>query len=104
MAIETGFCQRTSKLSPEIFFDIMFYVSSKTQNSSLENSVSYLESKYGIDIRKQSLDEKFTEKTVIFVKAVLSRLINSQFSEFLYREDFLHSNPRINRNNRIFRP
>jgi len=36
--------------------------------------VSYLDAKYGIDMRKQSLDERFTEKTVNFVERVLLRL------------------------------
>jgi len=89
MAIETGFCKRKSKLSPEVFFDMMFYVASLTENFSLEASISYLESKYGIEMRKQSLDERFTEKTKTFVKTVLDRLISSQPSDILYVGDFL---------------
>ena len=91
MAIETGFFKRTSKLTPEVFFDLMFYASSLSHNSSLEYLVSYLESRYGIKIRKQSLNDRFTEKTVSFVKVVLSRLICYQFSETLYCEEFLSS-------------
>jgi hypothetical protein len=86
LAKETGFCKRKSKLTPEIFFDLMFYASSQSHNSSLERLVSYLESKYDLDIRKQSLDERFTEKTVNFVKTVLSLLISAQFSDILYSE------------------
>jgi len=89
MAIETGFCKRKSKLSPTLFFDVMFYVASQTQNCSLEYSISYLERKYGIDMRKQSLDERFNEKTVTFVKTVLSKLLEAQFAEILYKADFL---------------
>ena len=77
-AIETGFCIRKSKLSPEVFFDLLFFASSRSQNSSLEHLVSHLDSSHGIDIHKQSLDERFTEKTVRFVKSVLSRLIQAQ--------------------------
>jgi hypothetical protein len=82
-AIETGFCVRESKLSPDVFFDLLFYASSHTQNSSLEHLVSHLDSCHGINIRKQSLDERFTEKTVRFVKAVLLSLIRVQFSDML---------------------
>jgi len=89
LAIETGFCKRTSKLTPEVFFDLMFYASSLSENSSLEYLVAYLESRYGIEMRKQSLNGRFAEKTIDFVKSVLSRLIGEQFSELLYCEDFL---------------
>jgi hypothetical protein len=88
-AIETGFCIRESKLSPDVFFDLLFYASSHTKNSSLEHLVSHLDSRHGIDIRKQSLDERFTEKTVHFVKSVLGRLIQAQFSDMLLSGNFL---------------
>jgi len=67
----------------------MFYAVSLSQNSSLEYLASYLENRYGIEFRKQSLDERFSEKTVNFVKTVLSRLISEQFSSVLYSEEFL---------------
>jgi hypothetical protein len=89
IAAETGFYVRQSKLTPDVFFDLLFYAASLSQNSSLEYLVSYLDSKYGIDISKQSLDERFTEKTVNFVKSVLKRLISEQFSDLLYCEEFL---------------
>ena len=73
MAVETGFSQRSSKLTPEVFFDLLFYAVSLGHNSSLEYLVSYLGSKYGIEMRKQSLDERFSEKAVNFVKQVLIR-------------------------------
>jgi len=91
LAIETGFSQRSSKLTSEVFFDLMFYAVSLSQNSSLEYLVSYLASQYGIEICKQSLDERFNERTVHFVKSVLSRLIREQFSKALYCESFLSS-------------
>jgi len=65
------------------------YASSHTKNSSLEHLVSHLDSSHGIDIHKQSLDERFTEKTVRFVKSVLSRLIQAQFSDMLLSGNFL---------------
>jgi hypothetical protein len=89
LAHETGFSKRSSKLPPEVFFDLMFYAVSLSQNSSLEYLASYLGGKYGIELRKQSLDERFCEKTVHFVKSVLSRLISEQFSSVLYCEKFL---------------
>ena len=76
-------------MTPELFFDLLFYASSLSHNSSLDNLVSYLEIRYGIQVRKQSLDERFSERAVHFVKAVLSRLIHEQFSEMLYSQEFL---------------
>jgi hypothetical protein len=91
LAVQTGFCLRRSKLSPELFFDLLFYAASLPQNSSLEYLVSYLESKYGIAISKQSLDERVSERTVSFVKRVLIELIRAQFSDMLYSDKFLSS-------------
>jgi hypothetical protein len=88
-AIETGFCRRSSKLSPEVFFDLLFYASSLSDNCSLEYLVSYLDSQYGIAMRKQSLDERFSERCVNFVESVLRMLISEQFSSVLYCEEFL---------------
>jgi len=88
LAIESGFSCRASKLSPEVFFDLLFYASSLSLNSSLDHLVSHLYDFHGIEIRKQSLDERFTEKTVDFVKAVLTRLIRAQFSDKLISEGF----------------
>jgi hypothetical protein len=86
-AKSSGFCSRKSKLTPEIFFDLMFYSANLSHNCSLESLVAHLASMHGIDIRKQSLDERFTEKTVNFVKSVLIHLIESQFSDVLFSED-----------------
>jgi hypothetical protein len=91
LAIETGFRKRTSKLTPEAFFDLLFYAVSLTENSSLEFLVFHLEKRYNINICKQSLDERFSERAINFVKTVLSRLIREQFSELLFREEFLSS-------------
>lgn len=88
-AIETGFCVRYSKLSPDVFFDLLFYASSHTKNSSLEHLVSHLDAHHGIDICKQSLDERFTERTVRFVKSVLCRVLQAQFSDMLISDNFL---------------
>jgi hypothetical protein len=73
-----------------VFFDVLFYAVSLSQNSSLEYLTSYMEGQYGIEICKQSLDERFSEKAVHFVKSVLARLIREQFSDMLYSKEFLN--------------
>jgi hypothetical protein len=72
-----------------VFFDLLFFASSRSHNSSLEHLVSHLGSSHDIDITRQALDERFTEKTVHFVQSVLRRLIEVQFSDCLISENFL---------------
>lgn len=86
---QTGFSRRSSKLSADVFFDLLFYASSLSENCSLEYLCSYLRRQYGIQLKKQSLNEKFTERTVAFVKHVLESLIQEQFGAVLYDKGFL---------------
>jgi len=53
--------------------------------------VSYLDERYSIKIRKQSLDERFNNRAVLFVRSVLETLIREQFSGLLYSEGFLNT-------------
>ena len=94
LAILSGFCQRDSKLRPEVFFDMMFYTVSHTEQGSLSYMVSLLKSDFGITIKKQSLDERFNEKCVNFVKSVLEEVLREQFSN-LYSEELLPDFSRI---------
>ena len=89
LSVESGFCVRKAKLLAEVFFEMLFHASSRTQNSSLEYLVSYLYSNHGIDIRKQSLNDRFSDTTVCFMRLVLYSLIQVQFSDMLLSEDFL---------------
>jgi hypothetical protein len=94
LAVSSGFCQRTSKLSPAVFFELLFYTVSRTEDASLSFMVSVLESEFGVAIKKQSLDERFNTKSEAFVKAVLSELLSEQFAG-LYSKAFLPSFSRI---------
>jgi hypothetical protein len=53
------------------------------EQGSLSFMVSALESEYGVQISKQALDERFHEKCVSYVKAVLNELLQELF-EGLY--------------------
>jgi hypothetical protein len=94
LAVSLGFCQRASKLKPEIFFDLLFYTLSHTENASLSYMVSALKSNFGVNIKKQSLDERFNAGSVAFVKAVLSEVICGQFAH-LYSSELLPDFARI---------
>ena len=94
LAVSSGFCERSSKLSPEIFFDMMFYTVSYTEQGSLSYMASLLKSDFGIEMTKQSLDERFNEKCVDFVNAVLREVLRKQFAG-LYSGELLPSFSRI---------
>jgi hypothetical protein len=94
LAVSSGFCRRSSKLSAEIFFDLLFYAVSRTEIGSLSFLVSHLKSSFGITISKQSLDERFHSGCVAFVKAVLSEVLKERFAG-LYSGRLLPSFQRI---------
>jgi hypothetical protein len=50
--------------------------------------VSYLESECGVFIKKQSLDERFNEKCVSFIKAVLSEVIQDKLQQIYHPDLF----------------
>ena len=81
-------------MSPAIFFDLLFYTVSHTEQCSLSYMVSVLSSEFGIHIKKQSLHERFTEKSVVYVKLVLSEVLSEQFAS-LYSNALLPDFMRI---------
>jgi hypothetical protein len=81
-------------MSPEVFFDMLFYTVSQVEQGSLSSMVSFLESAYGISIGKQALNERFNEKCVEYMKAVLSEILREHFDP-LYSGKFLPGFTRI---------
>jgi hypothetical protein len=94
LAVSLGFSQRKSKLSAEIFFDMLLYTVANKEEESLSYMVSVLESDFGVTIKKQSLNERFNEKSETYVKAVLCELLSEQFIS-LYSDEFLPDFSRI---------
>jgi hypothetical protein len=94
LAVTSGFCQRKSKLSAEVFFDMLFYTVARTEQGSLSCMVSCLESASGICIKKQSLDECFNSTCVAYVKAVLGEVLKEAFAK-LYSSELLPAFSRI---------
>jgi hypothetical protein len=64
------------------------------EEGSLSYMVSVLDSEFGFLIGKQSLNERFNEKCVCYIKAVLSEVIEEQF-EHLYSKALLPGFKRI---------
>jgi hypothetical protein len=81
-------------LNAEIFFDMLFYAVSQNEHASLSYMVSLLQSDFGINIKKQSLNERFNPKSEAFAKAVLCEALREKFSH-LYSTQFLPAFSRI---------
>jgi hypothetical protein len=88
MAVECGFYQRASKLSPDVFFDLLLYCASRTEHISLSFMASFLAANYGIQITKQSLNERFNDKCVSFIQAILVEVLQEKWQN-LYNASFL---------------
>ena len=81
-------------MSAEVFFDMLCYTVSHKERESLSYMVSLLESSFGVTITKQSLDERFNEKSEAYVKAVLCEVLREHFAN-LYSEELLPDFARI---------
>ena len=73
-------------MSPVLFFDLLLYTVSQTETVSLSYMASEMESKFGIDISKQALHERFNADCVSFLKAVLREVLSGQFANLYSRE------------------
>ena len=88
-ARELGFVQRSSKLTGEAFILLLLYCNSLEDCCSLNYMCSILEESFGIKLRKQSLDSRFNEPCLEFVKFLLTELLEEQIqSSSLYQGDF----------------
>lgn len=83
IAKSTGFQKRKSKFTPQMFFDISTFNISNRSNVSLDDHCCELKDKYGIEIKKQSLDERFSPEAVCFIKHLLEEQLSRQTSSAL---------------------
>jgi hypothetical protein len=75
LAKTTGFVQRKSKLKPMDFLKTLMFIYHRGKDLSLSDLCGDLSHNCGLDIRKQSIQARFNEKAVAFLKAVLSNLL-----------------------------
>ena len=74
----TGFLKRKSKLTCQMFFDILLFKDLDNGQISLNDHATELRLRHGVKIRKQSLHERFTDKAVTFFKQLLEMQLSSQ--------------------------
>lgn len=87
MAHESGFVQRKSRLNGSNFARLMAFSESRLATGSLLELTQELKSQ-GIEITKQSLDERINDKAVAFLKQLLERAFYEQQDLESYK-DFL---------------
>jgi hypothetical protein len=63
-----------------MFFDLLLYCASQTEPCTLEQGCIWLSNTYGLEIRKQSLDERFNLDAITFVKGVLKEALEKQLN------------------------
>jgi len=75
LARESHFVIRESKMTGFMFMDLLLFSTQNLKEQSLEDLAFLLKERYGIEITKQGLDERFTEKAVDFLKKLLGKAI-----------------------------
>ncbi len=88
IAKKTGFVQRKSKLKPLDFLKSLLFSYQQGKELSLLDICADLFNQ-GIEITKQSLDQRFNDQAVHFLKSVLATVLESQFeSDFNCKNSF----------------
>ena len=82
LAKQSKFVQRENavKVDGRIFLDLIVFNSEKLKEQSLNDLTVALRCKYGIEITKQSLNERFNNYALLFLKKALEKLLNNQLS------------------------
>lgn len=88
IAAKTNFYKRKSGFTPVMFFDLLLYTASVSHHCSLDQMSSLAHVNFGVNITKQSIDERFNQEAVIFVKQVLKELLEIELGK-TYDVDFL---------------
>lgn len=87
-AAASGFYKRKCDFTPAMFFDILLYCASQTEAYSLSQVSTKVKVQHSVKITKQSIDGRFTEAAVAFVKEILKELLERQLSK-VFCSDFL---------------
>ena len=74
IARESGFKSRESKITPQMFFDNLLFNASSDVNKSLNSLSVEMKQNFNVDVTKQGLHERYTEKAALCLKSILSRL------------------------------
>lgn len=85
MATTSGFKQRSSKISPKKFLDILLYGSNE-ENKSLNQCAIEAKTKHQLSISKQGLDQRFNAQSVLFIKTMFEEQFKTQITRAVSSE------------------
>jgi Transposase DDE domain len=86
IAKQTGFKVRKSKLTPLMFVDTVLFKEADNAMVSLDDHCIALRQRYDLDIKKQSLDERFDAGAVNFIRELLKKHLAKQIASTLDKE------------------
>lgn len=72
--------KRAGKLNGSLFLDLLVFNSDSLKDESLNDLSSELRIRHGIEIRKQSLHERFNRYALVFLKVALEELLQQQLN------------------------
>ena len=75
IAKETGFIQRNGKIDGFIFLDIILFTYFNQKELSLNDLSIEIKKRFGVKISKQSIDERFSNLSVLFFKKILEKAL-----------------------------
>ncbi len=78
LAKDTKFVQRSSKLDGCTFLSLILFNANSLHDESLNDLTIVLEKKYGVEISKQGLDDRFNKFAGQFLKSALENLLQKQ--------------------------
>ncbi len=81
LARESKFVQRESKIDGSVFLDLIVFNSENLKEESLNDLSIELMIRHGIEIKKQSLHERFNNYAVAFLKNALEQLLRNQLGD-----------------------
>ena len=81
VARESQFVKRKGKLSSLAFIDTLLFKEYDNGNMSLNDHSVDLNVRHDIKLTKQSLDERFNDRSAAFVKRLLEECLQKQVSE-----------------------
>ena len=77
LAKEAGFIKRSGgKIDGFMFLDILLFTHFNFKELSLNDLSIQLKKRYGVEITKQSVDERFGDEAIVFFKLVLEKVLN----------------------------
>lgn len=80
LAKEKKFVQREGKLTGSLFLDLIVFNSEDLKSQSLNDLSAILKDEHGIEIRRQSLHERFNNYALSFLKNALEKLLQKQLN------------------------